>query len=223
MADETKDRRPIWILWLLLLLLLVAAGWFFFGRSDDDTTDDSQSDAPPTATATYTSTPTDTPTFTPTEPDADTASDEEPEEATATSTDPPTPTETLTPTVVYVAPSNTPTTDPDAPVITTEIFPGWDCLKLEDGSYQWWEVEVTYHDGVAVSVEILSGPYSGGWVSGCPGDLPPPPPDDGSGGSGGGGDGSQDSDGDGFPDSQDACPNTPGPNVGCPPGGGSGD
>jgi type IV secretory pathway VirB10-like protein len=144
--------------------------WLLFGRKDDD--------APPvvTGTPTATTTPTNTP-----EPTTNTPTPT----PTSTSTPPDTPTPTDTPT-------NTPVPDTPEPAATftpevevaTQHFDVYDCSYVGNHQFEWYEAEVTYHDGVPVEVEILSGPHTGPWQPGCPVD-----PDEGNDGKSGGGDG----------------------------------
>ncbi len=61
------------------------------------------------------------------------------------------------------------------PVITTEIFDVFDCVPIGGSRFEWYTVEVTYIDGVAVSSVVLSGPHYGYWVPGCPPDPGEPP------------------------------------------------
>jgi hypothetical protein len=51
---------------------------------------------------------------------------------------------------------------------TTQVHSVWDCTYLGGDQFQWFEVKVTYENGVPISTETLSGPYSGIWQPGCP-------------------------------------------------------
>ncbi len=51
---------------------------------------------------------------------------------------------------------------------TTEVFPVYYCTQIDAYTFEWYEVEVTYVDGEAVSEEIISGPTTGPWQPGCP-------------------------------------------------------
>lgn len=59
---------------------------------------------------------------------------------------------------------------------TTQVFPVWYCTHLGNNVFEWYEVEVTYENGVPVSEQTLSGPYTGTWQSGCPLGEPTPVP-----------------------------------------------
>lgn len=72
----------------------------------------------------------------------------------------PTPTKTPTPT-----PSPTPTDDP---AISVLIEPVWYCRELDGGKFEWYEVERTFLDGVAIAEQVKSGPHTGPWQPGCP-------------------------------------------------------
>ncbi len=125
----------------------------------------------------------------PTEPPVETAAPS----ATSSPADTPTPPATPTSAPRQVAPTPTPTVTPTATPpyqITKQIFPVYFCSLLENGQFEWYVVEVEYHDGVPVSETVVSGPHYGGWLPGCPGvelpeatptspGAPPPPPDDG--------------------------------------------
>jgi len=54
------------------------------------------------------------------------------------------------------------------PRTETVIEEVWYCEYLGRGRYQWYTVARTFVDGVAVSEEIVSGPYTGGWQPNCP-------------------------------------------------------
>jgi RNA polymerase sigma-70 factor, ECF subfamily len=95
-------------------------------------------------------------------------------------TDTPVPVSTQTPSG-YVAPPPGMTATGD---ITTEVQAVWDCTYLGGDQFQWVEAQVTYQNGVPISVETLSGPYSGVWQPGCPPGETSSSSDDG--GSGGG-------------------------------------
>jgi hypothetical protein len=81
-----------------------------------------------------------------------------PEDFVITTPEPPTP----TPTVTLIIPPTI------APGITTQTFDVYYCRWVGEGIYEWYEVMVTYDDGVPVSEEIISGPYQGTWQPGCP-------------------------------------------------------
>jgi len=66
--------------------------------------------------------------------------------------------------------------DGGQPTTEVRIEPVWYCTYVGDGTFEWYEVARTYVNGVAVSEEIVSGPYYGPWVPGCP-----PQPSDGGG------------------------------------------
>lgn len=93
---------------------------------------------------------------------------------------PPQPTE-VAPDVVEeqnFTPALTPTGDvftaPPASGITTAIFSVASCSWIGGDQFQWYEVKMTYQDGVPIQSETLSGPYVGGWQPNCPaaGDSP---------------------------------------------------
>jgi RNA polymerase sigma-70 factor, ECF subfamily len=69
-------------------------------------------------------------------------------------------------------PALTPTgnafTAPPASGITTAIFPVASCSWIGGDQFQWYEVKMTYQDGVPIESETLSGPYSGFWQPNCP-------------------------------------------------------
>jgi hypothetical protein len=75
------------------------------------------------------------------------------------------------------AASPSPSATPDSD-ITTEIESVWYCEQQGDGSYQWYEVKVTYYQGTPIAETVLSGPYSGGWQPNCPGITTPIPLDE---------------------------------------------
>jgi len=116
---------------------------------------------------------------------------EEPAESEAAEPAPePTPTAPPPPTRAPAVQNPAPTTVPPASSanVTTEVEPVWYCTQQSDGSYQWYEVEMFYQDGVKVQEIVLSGPYTGGWQPNCPADPAPPADEDSSsGGSSGGG------------------------------------
>jgi hypothetical protein len=60
------------------------------------------------------------------------------------------------------------------------VFEVYDCQYIGNHQFEWYEAEVTYHDGVPVDTQILSGPHTGPWQPGCPVD-----PDEGRSGNGG--------------------------------------
>lgn len=106
---------------------------------------------------------------------------------------PPDPTPTAPPpppTRAPVVQAPAPTTAPLASNanVTTTVEPVWYCTQRSDGSYQWYEVEMVYENGVKVKENVLSGPYTGGWQPNCPADPGLPVVDDdllGGGSSGG--------------------------------------
>jgi hypothetical protein len=68
-------------------------------------------------------------------------------------------------------------------VVTTEHFLVYFCRFVGDGTWEWYEVEVTYVDGQPVREDIAEGPFTGSWQAGCPppstegpSDTPAPPP-----------------------------------------------
>ena len=92
---------------------------------------------------------------------------------TATTSPAPTATSIPTPEVLPTATSE-PTSIPAPAVpsnveITSQVESVWYCTAQDGGSYQWYEVELIFHDGVKVEERVLSGPYTGGWQPNCPG------------------------------------------------------
>jgi hypothetical protein len=162
-----------------------------------------------TSTATSTETPTSTPspTQTPTETSTPTPEPSEPPAPTETPTSVPEPDEAApaAPDTVLRVPTPTPepSPTPDSDV-TTEVKSVWYCEQQGDGSYQWYEVKVTYYQGTPVAETVLSGPYTGGWQPNCPGVVTAipldvsPSGDESIGGGGGssGGDGDNENSGD---------------------------
>jgi len=56
----------------------------------------------------------------------------------------------------------------DQPNTEVRVEPVWYCTYVGDGTFEWYTVARTYVDGVAVSEEIVSGPFYGPWQPGCP-------------------------------------------------------
>jgi hypothetical protein len=63
---------------------------------------------------------------------------------------------------------------PSSVEVTSQIESVWYCTALDGSTYEWYEVELIFHDGQKVEERILSGPYTGGWQPNCPaGDATP--------------------------------------------------
>jgi hypothetical protein len=166
-------RRKCAILIGAMLLSGLAAGCVTGSDSANPT-----STPEPSSTLTETATPTSTATATETPSPTQTPTDTSTPEPSAT----PIPTETpitapepdeaapAASGAVLRAPTPTPepSPTPDSDV-TTEIKSVWYCEQQGDGSYQWYEVKVTYYQGTPVAETVLSGPYTGGWQPNCPG------------------------------------------------------
>ncbi len=163
------NRRAALIIGGIILIGIVIGSVFIFNSCNGSDGDDPSLTSEPSATTD----PADTtevdqsqnePAVAPTDPPTETATPT----ATASPTHTPTSTATSTSTPRPVMQQPTVTCTSDGVEITTQVFPVYHCEHQGGWVYLWYEVEVTYHDGVAVSEVILGGPYTGPWQPGCP-------------------------------------------------------